>query len=304
MTRLTASTDRNHAAATTTADLQAQAMQAVTIGSGGFLLDSQFGLDGRSVNLAGTAVQFTGTDPNKTGILAVKDGSFNGLYLTTGTPPGGIVGQINAHGLVVNTGAIVASGSPEIAGHLTIKIAPNGYFVQQGSLDLFNGGSLRIDGHDGSIFVNDATLDPLGGTLNIEANLSGTGTIIDGTQVRGETASVELGRAVGVGETVDMGGSQGFLQLDRPLEFLGTITNFNGMDRIVLDANPVLSASFDSQDDLLLYHHGDAVQHLHFANPPPTLYVSDLAGGGVAITGDFGSQPPGSIAVHPHNAIG
>lgn len=88
---------------------------------------------------------------------------------------------------------------------------------------------LTINGDQGAAVENDGSIAIRGGTgtgtVNIQTDLQGTGTIGGAQDVTGSPASVRLGGAVGAGQTINL--TQTNLLLDQPMNFAGTLAGFS-----------------------------------------------------------------------------
>ena len=155
---------------------------------------------------------------------------------------------------------------------LTVNLAPGAQLAA--GFDVQWGSTLVVDGSGHSAFhATSGTLE--GGNATIAAALLGPGTI---TLTHGPTdytgyasvGTLDLGRVVGPGETIDI--SMGILQIDRPLEFHGTIDiapsenpagggsgyQSYGPQMVTLEGLTATSYNFDDSRTSSLYQ-GDSV---------------------------------------------
>ena len=93
------------------------------------------------------------------------------------------------------------------------------------------GGSstLTVSGDQGATVENDGDIRIQGGAttgrVSILTDLEGTGTIGGGRDNAGDPASIILGGAVGLGQTISL--TQTNLELNQPMAFAGTLTGFS-----------------------------------------------------------------------------
>lgn len=156
---------------------------------------------------------------------------------------------------------------------LTVNLAPGAQLAA--GFDVQWGSTLVVDGSGHSAFhATSGTLE--GGNATIAAALLGPGTI---TLTHGPTdytgyasvGTLDLGRVVGPGETIDI--SMGILQIDRPLEFHGTIDiapsenpagggsgyQSYGPQMVTLEGLTATSYNFDDCTHVLSLYQGDSV---------------------------------------------
>jgi len=126
---------------------------------------------------------------------------------------------------------------------------PGGVLTLHGAS--INGPSLlSIGGDIGATVENDGRINIEGGantgSVSIETNLAGTGTISGGGDYAGDLSSIYLGGSVGAGETINL--TQTNLELNAPMSFAGTLTGFSTAGfirpRLTLDHETITGVSF------------------------------------------------------------
>jgi hypothetical protein len=153
--------------------------------------------------------------------------------------------DIAASGLVVETGTLgVGTTDPTgtgVPGDLEINLSRNATFDLTGQALEQGSSSLKVSGGPHSAFSNDGRFTDIGGTADFAVPVTGSGTfdVSRGKFVAG-TPTFEDG--VSAGEHVNLN-TNSTLNLDRPLQFLGSITETPASD-VVLKNTASTSASY------------------------------------------------------------
>ena len=102
---------------------------------------------------------------------------------------------------------------------------------------------LTINGDQGSTVENNGSIRTTGsyftGSVDIQANLQGAGTVSGSAGVGGGLASIRLGGDVGAGQTIDL--TEANLRLDQPMRFMGTLTGLDSGENMGRNPDVTLS---------------------------------------------------------------
>ena len=208
--------------------------------------------------------------------------------LSLGDPPGasyafGVFngGSASVGGLAfTGYGIDTTSNGLTIDGTSSVEVGTGGT-AAPGSLAIDAGNTVTADVSThitAPSIVDDGTLGTTGGTLTVNGALSGTGDLRVGSG-----AVLDLNGSVRTGLSVTFGPGGGLLQLDDPLDFSGTITNFGPGDVIAFGSGTVVSDSLDpTGHTLTLFGAG-------------SITVGTLNFAGAVTAGDVGVNPDGSI---------
>lgn len=164
-------------------------------------------------------------------------------------------GHLDVYGQSAITGNTTIGGSRPLApGFVDAYVhGSDGVFTLHG-VSLGGASTLTINSDEGAVVENDGSIRIGGGaggtgTVNIQTDLQGVGTISGAQDVAGDPARVLLGGVVGAGQTINL--TQTNLELNRPMSFAGTLTGFNsngapGVNRsgLTLDHESVTGTSF------------------------------------------------------------
>ena len=137
---------------------------------------------------------------------------------------------ITVEGYDTNQGRISLGGSQTNPDALTIAIAPNSQLNQDGTINVFNGSRLQVNGTDGApaTLNNDGTIGLGGGFATISADLVGSGTIAFLATPTG-SGSIEFGGAVSATQHIAFSSvSSAAFRIDDPTTFHGIIDGFQG----------------------------------------------------------------------------
>ena len=232
----------------------------------------------------------------------------------SGSPPGyysAKYGAVWIKGVVTNDGGMIEGGRDSLgpATGLKILLNPGAALINKGTLAAFPGGQLTISGSGAARVENDGSINALGGKVMISTHLTGVGSTSTSTSGGGGySGSVEINAAVDAGQTFHI--SQGSLQIDQPLGFLGKIDL--GVPQLAgtVRMEGLNAASWDMKGSLLELFNaaGAAIGSLQFTTPQSraTLVVSNLAdaayGHAVSITASHSSGPAStSLSVLPYH---
>jgi hypothetical protein len=186
--------------------------------------------------LAGVAVDLLGTGSSAKASLTLFDATVGSLSLTSvGSSDqaelySSKLGHLDVFGHAAVAGSTaIGEGRPLGTGSLDATLHGSDSVLTLHGASIQSSSALTINGDQGSTVENDGNIRIVGGyvtgSVNIQANLQGTGTISGGGDVAGDAASIRLGGDVGAGQTIDL--SQTNLQLDQPPRFAGTLAGFN-----------------------------------------------------------------------------
>ncbi len=231
-----------------------------------------------------------------------------------GSPPGYYApkfGTIWIKGTVTNDGGMIEGGRDSLgpATDLKILLNPGAALINKGTLAAFPGGQLTISGSGAARVENDGSINALGGKVMIATHLAGVGsTSTSNSGGGGYSGSVEVNAAVDAGQTFHI--SQGSLQIDQPLKFLGKVDL--GVPQLAgaVRLEGLNAASWDVKGSLLELFNaaGAVIGTLQFTTlqSQATLVVSNLPdpsyGHAVSITASHPSGPAStSLSVLPYH---
>lgn len=222
----------------------------------------------------------------------------------SGSPPGyysAKFGMVSIKGSVTNDGGVIEGGRDSLGPSTSLKIVldAGAALINKGHLSAFPSGQLAISALGAAKVENDGSISADGGKVLISTHLTGVGSITTTTAGGGGfSGAVEVNAAVDAGQTFHI--SQGSLQIDRPLRFLGTVDL--GMPQLAgtVRLEGLDAASWDTKGSLLELFNasGAAIASLHFTTPQSqaTLVVSKLVdatfGHAVTVTASHPSAPP------------
>jgi hypothetical protein len=132
--------------------------------------------------------------------------------------------------------------------HLTISMARGSSFTMDPGAIWFSsdGSTIDVNAPERSAqFVNNGEVEAFGGTVRMNVPVTGQGTfdvLFNNNNVRAGT--LEFAEDVGTGETVKL--DAGLLKLDEPLNFLGSIQDFNPDSTVELTHTKVTSADYSN----------------------------------------------------------
>ncbi len=192
-------------------------------------------------------------DPANPAVLNLKNGASATVSVAgSGDPigPGG-TGGLPHYAFIeavngketLNLTTVGGGRSPFGPGFATVYIDP--HVTLTGSATTTLTGHLTIQGGPGSK-LQDFSGSAGGGSMVINTNIAGTGTITMPVDYPSFGGLLEINGRVGHGETINV--NAGLLQLDQPLRFLGQI-NFNAgpdpLERVLLQNVTASSYSYD-----------------------------------------------------------
>ncbi len=133
-------------------------------------------------------------------------------------------GRLLIGGVVTNEGgSVTAAGNISLLGgnSLDMVILPGSTFINNGSLGVDPGSTMRITGYDGSTLENDKSINDSSGRITIAAHLTGTGDVyVSGGAGGGSySGNLEINAAVDAGQSFHL--NRAVLQVDQPAGFLG-----------------------------------------------------------------------------------
>jgi hypothetical protein len=169
----------------------------------------------------------------------------------------GVQARIKVLGAVTDDGAITVGAldsSPPPTAHLTINIARDSSLTlgPAGRWSVGGDSTIAVNAHGGAAqLVNDGEIDMSGGSVSIDAPVSGRG-VFDVGVGDGATGTgvLEFGGSVARGETVRL--TAGLLKLDQAMRFHGSIEDFTAASRIELSDTRADAVSFDTNRPGLL----------------------------------------------------
>ena len=171
--------------------------------------------------------------------LVLDNAAFGpGVFLTLVSPanalPGGApdlgFATLTVDGYGTNEGRISLGGGQTSPDFLTIAIAPHGQLNQEGTINVFNGSRLQVNGTEGApaTLNNDGTIGLGGGYATISADVIGSG-VIALLPFSSGSGSVEFGGSVAATQHVAFSStSPAQIRIDDPSAFHGIIDGFQG----------------------------------------------------------------------------
>lgn len=256
-------------------------------------------------------------------VLVIGEGAGVDIILTGGALDliGGSIGSITvnalqysaftkASGTVSVTGQMTVTGGVRVGSvnaapdTLTINEAADAVFVNQGTISVLGGSVLVESGGAHSALRNDGAIVTSGGShITIGSDLNGVGTITDSAASKGGGSLIELGGSVGSGQSIAL--NSGTLQVDKPMQFHGVITDIGHTSPDGgLNSGAILLEHADAtmalliNDELVLWGPRSFVADLQIkgvSNASP-LYATHEADGSLAITGH---ALPGATELRP-----
>lgn len=234
-----------------------------------------------------------------------------------GSPPGYYAakfGKIAIKGSVINDGGMIEGGRDSLgpSTSLSIVLDPGAALINKGTLAALPSGQLTISGAGAGRVENDGSINALGGRVLVSTHLTGVGSIsTSNSGGGGYSGSVEIKAAVDAGQTFHI--SQGSLQVDQPISFLGKVDL--GVPQLAgtVRLEGLNAASWDVKGSLLELFNttGAKIGSLQFTTPQSraTLVVSSLAdatyGHTVSVTASHPSGPAStSLSVLPYYSPG
>jgi hypothetical protein len=165
----------------------------------------------------------------------------------------------------IDVGTTGSDPSQLFPAHLTVSMARGASLtLDPGAIWLSSdGSSLNVDAPERTAeLVNDGTIEALGGTVRLNASVTGQGlfdVLFDPNTSR--AGMLEFTEDVGAGQAVNL--QAGLLKLDDPQEFLGSIGGFNPDGTIELAHTRVTAADYaDGVLTLFDKDHVEAALHL------------------------------------------
>jgi hypothetical protein len=178
------------------------------------------------------------------------------------------------------SGATVELGGPSTASFTNNgSIAGNGAGTAELDVAVINNANVSVGSGTLSFLsalTNNGTIDASAGTLSVKDTVGGTGTL----QI-GATATMSLLLGAGTGQTADFLASTGLLDLTKPIDFKGLITDFGGSDTIDL-LNAPATGFFVSGGVLTVRNGANTEANLNFGSSYTSAdfsLTSDLNGG-------------------------
>ena len=230
------------------------------------------------------------------------------------SPPGYYAakfGMIWIKDTVTNDGGMIEGGRDSLgpATGLKILLNPGAALINKGTLAAFPAGQLTVSGSGAARVQNDGSINALGGKVIISTHLTGVGSIsTSNSGGGGYSGSVEVNAAVDAGQTFHI--SQGSLQIDQPLKFLGKIDLGASQLAGTVRLEGLNAASWDVKGSLLELFNaaGTFIGSLQFTTQQSkaTLVVSNLPdpsyGHAVSVTASHSSGPSStSVGVLPYH---
>ena len=178
-----------------------------------------------------------------------------------------VVGAVRDEG-TIGVGRSETDASQPSSAHLIVNIAQNSSFMlgESGRWNSLGGSTIYVNARgDNATFVNDGVIQPFGGTVTMNAPVSGQGSFLLGNNNSVSPGILEFRDSVASSETVRFG--SGLLKLDEPLTFLGNIQGFNAADNIELVGTKATSLDYDPNDPgvLKVFDHQKLVAALDIA---------------------------------------
>lgn len=191
-------------------------------------------------------------------------------------------------------GLIVEGGNRVLPGHLTINLAKGAsLFDTNGAVVIRS--TLVETGGVGSTFYNENSIDTWTGshlTFGIAINGIGSFNLLDKPEYGFGGSTVEFKGAVGGGQFISI--DAGRVQVDKPMQFLATVTHLNGFPKAspgyandaVLDLKGIHATTGQYVgNDVILFNGTTIVADIHTkASAVPTLFATNEAGGGVSLS--------------------
>ncbi len=213
-------------------------------------------------------------------------------------------GTVNITGQVTVTGNTYVGSANSATDTLAINEATDAVFINQGTISVLGGSSVTETGGARSTLRNDGAIVTSGGShITIGSDLNGVGTITDSAAVKGDGSLIEVGGSVGTGQSIAL--NSGTLQIDKPIQFHGVITNLGHTSTganleggaIVLEHAHATMALLVN-NELVLWGPSNFVADLHIkgASSASPLYATHEADGSLAITG---YALPGATELRP-----
>lgn len=268
-----------------------------------------------SGTIDGNFLRFGSNDPNAPAKLLIGSVTFGAgeriFAYDAGEDRSGTnrYSEIDVIGRLTNDGTIaVGLGIRNRPSSSEISLSYGATLVNNGTIEVGNLGNLRIDGSQGARVVNNGAINTTGGEgrIVINAPLTGYG-VIDFHEDESSSGTVEINNSVGVGQTVDMGGNEntdnahvplgfGHLVLDKPLQFLGTVNNFNDVaEDITLAGVHATGESYGANGWLTVSDGSDIVARLHLVSNLQTYSTSSF---------DISNTAAGAVISIPYGRTG
>ncbi len=232
----------------------------------------------------------------------------------SGSPPGYYAakfGTVLVRGTVTNDGGVIEGGRDSLGPNASLKMVldPGAALINKGVLTAFPSGQLVISGRGSARVENDGSISAAGGKVTISVHLTGVGnTYTSAAGGGGFSGGVEISAAVDAGQTFHI--SQGSLQIDQPLSFLGKVDLGAPQIAGTVRLEALNAASWEVKGSLLELFNttGAVIGSLQFTTPQSqaTLVVSNLSdatyGHVVSVTASHPSGPastsPGILPYH------
>lgn len=207
--------------------------------------------------LAGVTVELEGAFGNPANLIlnGATIGSLSVVDLDYTNGSSVYYGHLDAFGQSEITGSTTIGGSRPLApGFVDAYIHGSDGVLILHNVSLGGGSILTITGDQGAAVENDGDIRIQGGTVTgsvaIQTDLEGIGTLSGARDTTGSFASVRLAGEVGAGQTISL--NQTNLTLDQPMAFAGTLTGFSSDGSnlaanragLTLDNETVSSVSF------------------------------------------------------------
>jgi hypothetical protein len=265
-------------------------------------------------SLAGIDINIGSKVPDGDPILALRNETVGDVQVMTmeampeEDPDPTRYADITVAGKVTAAGAIDVGGlslfGTGIPGNLEIRLAHGATLqVTDGLLGLADS-SVSITGQQHSVLVNDGQITTVGANIQIDTSVTGNGNFLI-EKAKFPLGSLTFDGSVSTGEHINV--SEGLLNLNKPMEFLGSITE-NPLGRVVL-ATDSTSARY-ANGVLTVLDHVKTVAALHITSTVDMGFSVAVVDGQTVIRtpGSIGSSvmdpPHAMVAIHTdqHNS--
>ncbi len=204
-----------------------------------------------------------------------------------------VAGKVTAAG-EIDVGGVNVLGTG-ITGNLQIRLGRGASLHVTGSLNGHADSSVSITGQQHSVLINDGQITTVGADMEIDTAVAGNGNFLV-EKAKFPLGSLTFDGSVSGGEHVDL--SEGILNLAKPMEFLGSISD-GPVGTVVLATNST-SASY-ANGVLTVLDHARTVAALHITTFDDSgLNLADVDGQTV-ITRSIGYslmvQPPAMVVI-------